>query len=265
MHQINCGAPETIRLGCRPFLPYTWDGERHVPAGETFELWPDLKSLPGMLWADTKSMFTLQNAFVLGAAAGAAVWIRDDLDQQVRNETAEHPLRWGQGSVVLRQFGEYTVQVPALVGVYAVGLWTQDPTLHEFSLTTISAYTISAVTTVTIKAITNTQRPSTEFQNGQYGFPSFHTSSTFAIAACIDEFYGWQVGVPAYVMAGLVGWSRIDQREHDLSDVLFGAVLGIVVGKTVSAAHFDRIADMKITPYYDWQNQATGVAFEKRF
>jgi membrane-associated phospholipid phosphatase len=165
----------------------------------------------------------------------------------------------------LRQFGEFTYQVPVLVGVYATSLWLQEPTLHEFSVSTLSAYTISAAVTVALKGITNTQRPTTQFENGHYGFPSYHSSSTFAIAACLDEFYGWQVGVPAYVLAGLVGWSRIDQREHDLSDVLFGAVLGVVVGKTVSAAHLDRQDNLKIAPYFDTQNQATGISIEKRY
>jgi membrane-associated phospholipid phosphatase len=232
---------------------------------EPFRFWNDVKQTPGMLWADAKSLVTWPNAIVLGAAGGASVWVRHDLDQKVRNETAEHPLRWGQGSVVLREFGEYSYQLPVLAGVYAASLWTQDPTLHEFSVTTFSAYGLSAAATVAIKGITNTQRPTTQFEHGHYGFPSYHASSTFSIAACLDEFYGWKVGVPAYVLAGLVGWSRIDQREHDLSDVLFGAVLGVVIGKTVAAAHLDRQADLKIAPYFDTQNRATGIAVEKRY
>lgn len=232
---------------------------------EPFRFWDDAKALPGIFWADAKSLVTWQNAIILGAAAGGAVVIRDDVDHKVRQETAEHPLRWGEGSEVLRQFGEFSYQVPFLAGVYAASLWTQDETLHEFSSATICAYGLTAISTVTIKGITDTHRPTTEFQNGDYGFPSYHSASSFCIAACLDEYYGWKVGVPAYILAGLVGWSRIDQREHDLSDVLFGAVLGVVIGKTVSAAHLDRQSDLRISPYYDFPNQATGIAVEKRF
>ena len=232
---------------------------------EPFRFFDDVKALPGLLWTDAKSLVTWQNAIVLGAATGAAVAIRDNLDQRVRQETAEHPSRWGEGSTVLRQFGEYTYQLPVLAGVYAAGLWTQDDKLHEFSLSVLSAYGLSATATVAIKGVTNTTRPSDQFENGHYGFPSYHTSSTFAIAGCLDEYYGWKAGVPAYVLAGLVGWSRIDQREHDLSDVLFGAVLGAVIGKTVAAAHLDRHSGLKIAPYYDLRNQATGISVEKRY
>ena len=235
--------------------------EEHEP----FRFLDDAKSFPGVFWEDAKSLVTWQNAVILGAAGAGAVYVRDNWDNRVRYETAEHPLRWGQGSVVLRQFGEYSYQVPILAGVYAASLWTQDPKLHEFSVSTFSAYGLNAIITVSLKGITNTTRPTTQFENGHYGFPSYHASSTFTIAASLDEFYGWKVGVPAYVLAGLVSWSRIDQREHDLSDVLFGAVLGVVVGKTVSAAHLERQLNVKISPYYDVQNQAAGISVEKRF
>jgi membrane-associated phospholipid phosphatase len=225
----------------------------------------DIKELPWMLWNDGRSIVTWQNAVVLGAAAGGAVIIRDDLDQKVRYETAEHTLRWGQGSVVLRQFGEYAYQVPVLAGVYAVSLWTEADHLHEFSKAVLSAYGLTAFSTVAIKGVTNTSRPTTQFENGHYGFPSYHAASAFTIAAVVEEYYGWQVGLPVYVLAGLVGWSRIDQREHDLSDVLFGSVLGFVIGKSVACAHLERRANLKITPYYDTQNRAAAVLLEKRF
>lgn len=225
----------------------------------------DIVGVPVMFWNDARSIVTWPNAIVLGAAAGAALVIRDDLDQKVRYETAEHPLRWGQGSVTLRQFGEYSYQVPVLTGVYALSLWAECDQLHEFSLAAFSAYGLTAISTVAIKGMTNTTRPTTQFENGQYGFPSYHAASTFTLAAVVEEYYGWQWGLPAYALAGLVGWSRIDQREHDLSDVFFGSVLGLVIGKTVAAAHLNRRADMKITPYYDAQNHAAAVAIEKRF
>lgn len=225
----------------------------------------DILGLPSMFWNDAKSIVTWPNVIVLGAAAGGAVWIRDDLDQKVRYETAEHPLRWGQGSVVLRQFGEYSYQVPVLAGIYGLSLWSENDHLHEFSMAAFSAYGLTALSTVAIKGATNTTRPTAQFEYGHYGFPSYHAASTFSLAAVVDEYYGWQLGIPAYALAALVGWSRIDQREHDLSDVLFGSVLGFVIGKTVAAAHLDRRENLKITPYYDAQNRAAAVSFEKRF
>lgn len=71
--------------------------------------------------------------------------------------------------------------------------------------------------------------------NGQddLSFPSGHTSNSFALAAVAERHYGWKLGLPAYLVAGLVGASRIEQDKHHLSDVMSGAVLGYVVGRTV--------------------------------
>jgi membrane-associated phospholipid phosphatase len=43
----------------------------------------------------------------------------------------------------------------------------------------------------------------------------------------------WKVGVPSYALAGLVGASRLSQNKHYLSDVVAGATLGYIVGRTV--------------------------------
>lgn len=64
-------------------------------------------------------------------------------------------------------------------------------------------------------------------------FPSGHTSNAFTLAAVAERHYGWKVGVPACLAAGLVGASRLEQDKHYLSDVVAGAALGYVVGRTV--------------------------------
>lgn len=226
----------------------------------------DVRGLFPMLKADSLSVLTWQNAIVLGAGAGGALAIRaSHTDGRVRDDTLEHPLRWGTGSHVLRNFGEPEVQAPVIFALYGLSLWKQDPELHNFMKATISAYSVTSLTTVAIKGIADTSRPSDGFQGGHYGFPSFHTASAFAISATIEEYYGWKFGVPAYVLSGLVGWSRIDQREHDLSDVVFGAVLGYVIGKSIAATHVDRDASFKIAPYYDSANQTSGVTLEAPF
>lgn len=225
----------------------------------------DACNLFPMLWDDTVSLVNWRTAIALGAAAGGAIAIRENLDARVRDHTSRNPQKWGEASEVLRQFGEFQYQVPVIAGVYGLSVWTGDDHLHEFGLSLISAYTLSSVATVAIKGITNTQRPTNVYQDGEYGFPSFHTSSTFSIASVIDEYYGWKAGIPAYVLAGLVGWSRIDQQEHDLSDVFFGAALGFVIGKTVSAAHIERHSNVQVMPYYDPAQQAGGVIIEKRY
>ena len=53
-------------------------------------------------------------------------------------------------------------------------------------------------------------------------------------------------GIPAYAVAAYVGGSRIQDNKHYLSDVAFGAVLGIVSGRTVTIG--TRNAKFALTP-----------------
>lgn len=230
-----------------------------------FTLGDDVRGLLPMLADDVKATVTWPNAIILGAAAGGAVAIRYHLDAEVRDNTAAHPQRWGRADDALRQFGQPEVQVPVIAAAYMYTLWAQDEETHDFMKALISGWGITSVTTVAIKGIADTPRPDPAAYGGQWGFPSYHTASTFAMAATIDEYYGWKAGLPAYAVAGLVGWSRIDQREHELSDVVFGAALGYVIGKSVAAAHHGRELGVKINPYYNPMMQSSGVILEKPF
>jgi membrane-associated phospholipid phosphatase len=78
--------------------------------------------------------------------------------------------------------------------------------------------------TIGVKYATNKKRP---YNNGDRAFPSGHTSTTFQSAAYIQKRYGWSYGIPAYILAGYTGYSRINAQKHDGWDVLAGAVVGI--------------------------------------
>jgi membrane-associated phospholipid phosphatase len=58
-------------------------------------------------------------------------------------------------------------------------------------------------------------------------FPSGHTSVSFAAAQYMQMRGGWEYGVPAYIAATLVGYSRVRADEHYWKDVVAGAALGI--------------------------------------
>ncbi len=191
--------------------------------------------------------------------------MRETLDEDVRESTRRHPERWGEGSRILGTLGNVEVQVPLVLSLYFWSLHTQDPEMHEFSTTLTSAFTITGVTTVLIKAAANTSRPSNDFNGGKYGFPSYHTSSSFTVASVLDEYYGAKVGIPAYTLAGLIAWSRIDQRDHDLSDVLFGAALGYVVGKAVAQHSLTGDSRVRLVPWVSPIGRSAGLGIEKRW
>lgn len=78
--------------------------------------------------------------------------------------------------------------------------------------------------TLGLKEVINKPRP---YENGSNAFPSGHTSTAFQGASFIQQRYGWKYGLPAYVLAGFTGYSRIDAQRHDTWDVLAGAIVGI--------------------------------------
>ncbi len=72
-------------------------------------------------------------------------------------------------------------------------------------------------------------KPRPEGRTDGHAFPSGHTSFAFQGASFLQKRYGWKYGIPAYTLAAIVGYSRIEgvNNRHDEWDVLAGAVVGI--------------------------------------
>lgn len=60
-----------------------------------------------------------------------------------------------------------------------------------------------------------------------HSFPSAHTSVSFASAEFMRKRYGWEYGIPAYVAATFVAFSRVEANDHYTNDVIAGAFIGI--------------------------------------
>ncbi|RKE92182.1 phosphatase PAP2 family protein [Ichthyenterobacterium magnum] len=89
------------------------------------------------------------------------------------------------------------------------------------------SYSTSFIITHSLKKIVKKERP--EGRNLFDAFPSGHTTSAFSGASFIQRRYGWQYGKWAYLLAGIVGVSRMEGPNgwHDIWDVLAGATVGI--------------------------------------
>ena len=68
-----------------------------------------------------------------------------------------------------------------------------------------------------------------------YSFPSGHTAGSFAAAVVMFKMLPKKIGVPAVVLAFLIGLSRLYVGVHYLSDVIFGALVGTVIAIIVVA------------------------------
>lgn len=87
---------------------------------------------------------------------------------------------------------------------------------------------------------------STRPNGGKNSFPSGHTSCSFASSAFIQQRYGWKYGIPAYLAAAFVGYSRVYVKAHRVRDVVAGAALGILFNMLITTPF-----DLCVTPTRD--------------
>lgn len=135
-------------------------------------------------------------------------------DTHGTHETWEYVLE-GTGDVL---------QIAIPVSAAALSLIEKD---YEGTKQLAFSYATTLALSYTLKKVTHKKRPEGRLRYDS--FPSAHTSSAFSGASFIQRRYGWKYGLPAYILAGLVGVSRMEGPDgyHDIWDVLGGAAVGI--------------------------------------
>jgi membrane-associated phospholipid phosphatase len=126
--------------------------------------------------------------------------------------------------------GGARLQLGAAVATYVVGGISKSPKVTLVGTDLLKAQIISQAMTAAVKMSVRRTRP----DGTQFSFPSGHSSVTFASATVLQRDLGWKAGIPAYGVATYVAASRIQEKRHFLSDVAFGAAIGILAGRTVT-------------------------------
>lgn len=180
------------------------------------------------LGGDFVRLPTRENGLLLGLGAGLAGLAAPndtELTSSMHGNTGAKGF-FGPGAYI----GNFYLNLGASFATYAVGRATGNAKLAIVGADIARAQIVSQATTQGIKYIAARTRP----DGTDRSFPSGHTSSAFATATVLQRHYGWKVGIPAYALAGYVGASRLHANKHYLSDVAFGAALGIIAGRTVT-------------------------------
>jgi membrane-associated phospholipid phosphatase len=110
----------------------------------------------------------------------------------------------------------------------------------------VSSVIASKAITPALKELTGRERPN----GGDASFPSNHATQAFAVASVIAGHYPekrW-VGWLAYGLANGVAFSRVYHDAHYTSDVLAGAAIGALVGRTVVTTNRRERATWTVTP-----------------
>ena len=179
--------------------------------------------------ADLRAYAQPRTLKILGVGAAAAA-----ASLSFENAAAEHSLFEKPGLDPTSDVGnEYAsgVTMAALSGsLFGAGLLTDDATLRKTGGEMARGIVYTTVAVSTLKVAFHRTRPN----GGAYSFPSGHTTLAFAMAPILAQNLGWRAGVPAYALAGATGMGRMEDSKHYLSDVLFGAALGLSIGVAVS-------------------------------
>ena len=122
-------------------------------------------------------------------------------------------------------------QFGASATAFAIGKLTGSERVSDVAGKVLRAQILSQAVTGVIKKAAQRERPD---GSDTRSFPSGHTSVSFASATVLHREFGWKVGIPAYAAATYVGTARIEKKKHFLSDVAFGAAIGILSGRTVT-------------------------------
>jgi len=153
-----------------------------------------------------------------------------------KNESPEFTEHWG-ASVFADGFfevgetvgdGRFAIVVSATT--WGIGKITGSSRLRTFGSDLFQAQAINGFLTVVLKGSVKRTRPN----GAPYSYPSGHTSSAFATAGTVYAHFGKTWGIPAFVFAGYVGLSRLQEGKHYLSDVIAGGIMGTYVSLKLS-------------------------------
>lgn len=143
---------------------------------------------------------------------------------------------------VIRRGGQPEVYGTVTLGLVAAGLLSGDDNLTRSGGRLAATLALAGATSTLAKLALGRPRPSESLDldgyvpfSGQDAMPSGHTTMAFALATALaDDIHRPWATVGLYTLATGVGWSRINDNRHWLSDVVGGAVVGIASAKLVN-------------------------------
>jgi len=188
-----------------------------------------IRALFADLGEDVKKLPALPNLYIAAVGGGLAAGVHP-FDQSFNARLASQNDAVNAFFAPGKYLGNTPEQVAMSVGTYAVGRMRHQPKVAHLGMDLLQAQIMSEILVEPIKFATHRLRP--DHSNYQ-SFPSGHASVTFAAATVIERHLGWRRSVLGYSIASYVAMSRLHDNRHYLSDVVFGAAVGSIAGRTV--------------------------------
>jgi hypothetical protein len=188
-----------------------------------------IRALFANLVEDVKHLPAKQNLYLAGiggALAGAAHPVDQTFNARLRSHYDAVNAAFAPG----KYFGNTPEQVALSLGTYAYGRIFKQPKTSHLGMDLLQAQILTEMLVQPIKIATQRTRPD---NSNRHSFPSGHAAVTFAGATVLERHVGWRRSLLGYTIASYVAASRLHDNRHYLSDVIFGAAVGSIAGRTV--------------------------------
>jgi PAP2 superfamily len=187
-----------------------------------------IRALFGNLAEDITKLPALPNVYIatVGGLGALAVHPVDQTFNEHLQSSGSEGEWWAPG----KYLGDTPEQVALSIGTYAIGRIFDQPKTAHLGMDLLQAQILTEMIVEPLKFATHRERP--DGSNHQ-SFPSGHAAITFAGATVIERHLGWKYSVVGYGIASYVAASRLHDNRHYLSDVVFGAAVGTISGRTV--------------------------------
>ena len=189
-----------------------------------------IRALLGNFGEDVTKLPSMQNLYLAAIGGGLAIAVHPA--DQTFNAHLQAPYSAGVNNFFApgKYLGDTPEQVVLSLGTYAVGRIFDQPKTAHLGMDLLQAQLLTEMLVEPIKFATRRERPD---GSNRQSFPSGHAAITFAGATVIERHLGWKYSIIGYTIASYVAASRLHDNRHYLSDVVFGAAVGSIAGRTV--------------------------------
>ena len=168
----------------------------------------------------------LRSLAVGGLLAGGSILLDDEVRKKMSEPDEDTSIEVG------RYLGEAGVQFGAPAAAYFIARAVGNEGAQDLSIMIVRTQMVNAILTRGLKLIPRARPYQDDATLTKGSFPSGHTSAAFATATVMQRKWGWKAGVPAYLVATFIGVTRLE-NVHYLSDVTFGAAVGVASGLAI--------------------------------
>jgi len=242
----------------------------------------DIYSLPEDLLKDYKYLATSPARLDLGSTlitlgligVGGVLYTQDE---NIRDRIQDHQTSYlDKIAHISEKFGYWPADLGFLAVYGGSGYLMKNEKMQETALTSLESFLVANSISAFFKYCTGRARPKRDkgsesyrpfsFKTSDTAFPSGHTACAFSIASVFAAQYEnpW-VDILAYTLASSTAWERLYDDKHWAADVFAGAILGIVVGKSVVYLHKEKKRSISLIPVAGSSPDSIGVGLLFRF